>query len=248
MCAQCAETTQTRFRCAKGFCARLENFFPQAISSYLHQTLSAFRLLCVQIYDQCFFLPLLLLPLLLATSRMRNFARLGRKSCGQCLTFVFGLPASGEPVSGMCVCVWVSTPTYVVCVCVCGVGVSHCVCVCCVRVNLHCSRAALLSPVAAATDSRRHLVLIYGTFCWRFFFSRLLSVFFAYFTSYLFCCPLPKGMSVSLSLHPLLSLSQVAVTAQLIWHLPFDIPFAATPLARLSTCHFSPPIDALLCP
>lgn len=64
------------------------------------------------------FLPLLsLLLLLLATSRMRNFARLGRKSCGQCLTFVFGLPASGEPVSGMCVCVWVSTPTYTLCVC-----------------------------------------------------------------------------------------------------------------------------------
>lgn len=189
MCAQCAETTQTRFRCAKGFCARLENFFPQAISSYLHQTLSAFRLLCVQIYDQCFFLPLLLLPLLLVTSRMRNFARLGRKSCGQCLTFVFGLPASGEPVSDIRVCGCQRPLT----LCVCVVGVSHCVCVCCVRVNLHCSRAALLSPVAAATDSRRHLVLIYGTFCWRIFFSRLLSVFFAYFTSYLFCCPLPRG-------------------------------------------------------
>lgn len=193
MCAQCAETTQTRFRCAKGFCARLENFFPQAISSYLHQTLSAFRLLCVQIYDQCFFLPLLLLPLLLATSRMRNFARLGRKSCGQCLTFVFGLPAS----SGC------QRPLYLNSMCVCGGRVALRVCVCCVRVNLHCSRAALLSPVAAATDSRRHLVLIYGTFCWRFFFSRLLSVFFAYFTSYLFCCPLPKGQSsiaVSLSI------------------------------------------------
>lgn len=207
MCAQCAETTQTRFRCAKGFCARLENFFPQAISSYLHQTLSAFRLLCVQIYDQCFFLPLLLLPLLLATSRMRNFARLGRKSCGQCLTFVFGLPASGEPVSGIRVCVWVSTPTYVVCVCGGRVALR----VCCVRVNLHCSRAALLSPVAAATDSRQHLVLIYGTFCWRFFslaFCRFSSriLLHIYFAAH---CPKAKGgrrsshvsLSLCLSIH-----------------------------------------------
>lgn len=132
MCAQCAETTQTRFRCAKGFCARLENFFPQAISSYLHQTLSAFRLLCVQIYDQCFFLPLLLLPLLLATSRMRNFARLGRKSCGQCLTFVFGLPASGEPVSGMRVCVGVNA--HLRCVCVWWACRTAYVCVACVLI------------------------------------------------------------------------------------------------------------------
>lgn len=74
-----------------------------------------------------FFLPLLLLPLLLVTSRMRNFARLGRKSCGQCLTFVFGLPASGEPVSGIRVCGCQRPLT--LCVCVCGGRVALRACV-----------------------------------------------------------------------------------------------------------------------
>lgn len=41
---------------AKGFCARLENFFLQAISSYLHQTLSAFACCVFKFMSNVFFL------------------------------------------------------------------------------------------------------------------------------------------------------------------------------------------------
>lgn len=139
---------------AKGFCARLENFFLQAISSYLHQTLSAFACCVFKFMTNVFFSLCCRRCCCCCCWWQRRVCaifHLGRKSCGQCLTFVFGLPASGEPVSSICVGVNAHF-TYVVCV----VGVSHCarVCVWCVRVNLHCSRAALLSPVAAATDRR----------------------------------------------------------------------------------------------
>lgn len=59
--AQCVETTQTcvvalALPLAKGFCARLENFFLQAISSYLHQTLSAFACCVFKFMTNVFFL------------------------------------------------------------------------------------------------------------------------------------------------------------------------------------------------
>lgn len=200
---------------AKGFCARLENFFLQAIFSYLHQTLSAFACCVLKFMTNVIFS--LCCRCCWWQRRVCAIFHLGRKSCGQCLTFVFGLPACQRRAClfYMCGC---QRPLYLRCVWwACRIArVSLCVCVWCVRVNLHCSRAALLSPVAAATDRQRHLVLIYGTFCWRFF-SRLLSVFFAYLTSYLFCT-LPKGqkgpqgphvslcLSLSLSLYPCLCL------------------------------------------
>jgi len=122
---------------------------------------------------------------------------LGRKSCRQCLTFVFGLPA--KPV----VCV-----TICVCLCVCGCVNAYfctlwacrcelrmCLCLC---VNLRCSHCCLqFLPLTGEAAFSFNL--------WRIF--RHTSFFFFFFN--IFLLRFASGQRA-------VSVSQVAVTAQLI--------------------------------
>lgn len=112
---------------AKGFCARLENFFLLAISSYLHQTLSAFAC-CVFKFMTNVFFSLCCRRCCWWQRRVCAIFHLGRKSCGQCLTFVFGLPACQRRACllYMCGC---QRPLYLRCVCGGRVALRACVCV-----------------------------------------------------------------------------------------------------------------------